>query len=205
MWKNNFVKEFSENILPLYMKHEETFDEKRIHGCLHISRSLIFSEFMARYYYDSGADVDFDAIRYAVAFHDAGRQDNGIDFWEKDSADLCFSYMLQKHSEKYSRYCGNLIIKELDNYDINKQIVTDADVLDIMRPVCGHGGIFGFLPERLSFMKDDSQIRKDLIHDAWKLIKYTEENQHIFNGKKTLYRILETLDQYEYKLLYELK
>jgi len=190
----NFVKEFSDSILPIYKKHEDTFDVYNIHGSLHISRSIIFSEFMARYYKKIGIDVDFNAIRYAVAFHDSGRQGNGIDLWETDSSKKCYTYLSKKYNSVYCKYVSNLIVKKIDNLDVNKKIVTDADVIEIMRPICGHGGILGFNSKYLSFLIDDTQVRNDLIFDAWKLIKYSEDNQHLFTDNNHLYKLLEILN-----------
>lgn len=197
---NNFLEEFKNDILPIYEKHEATFDTYNIHGRLHIARSIVFAEFMARYYNDLGIKVDFNAIRYAVAFHDAGRQGSGVDLWEKDSAKLCFTYLSNKYDSDYCTYVSNLIIKKLDNSDTNKKIVTDADVLEIMRPVCGHGGIFGFRPEFLKFLPCKTQLRDKLIEDAWKFIKYTEDNQDMFIKNNHLHQILNILEKNELKL-----
>lgn len=192
---NNFLIEFSNNILPIYENHENIFDSHKIHSRLHISRSIIFSEFMTRYYNDLGISVDFNAIRYAVSFHDSGRQRNGVDLWEKDSSDLCFSYLSKKYNTDYCKYISDLIIKKLNNIDINKNIVIDADVLEIMRPVCDHGGIFKFNSKYLNFVSDEKEIRENLINDAWKLIKYTEDNQDIFIRNNHLYQILDILEK----------
>jgi len=191
---NNFIKEFSEKILPIYEHHESTFDTYRVHGRLHISRSIIFAEFMTRYYNELRLNVDFDAIRYAVSFHDAGRKGNGIDLWEADSSNLCLTYLSEKYDLNYCKYIANLIKKD-NNLDINKKIVIDADVLEIMRPVCGHGGIDGFNSKYFNFSPEHKEIRNNLINDAWKLIKYTEDNQNMFTGNDHLYQILDILDK----------
>ena len=91
---DRFVKEFSKSILPIYQHHESTFDKFGIHSRLHICRSIIFSEFMTRFLLkEFGQKLDFTAIRYAVAFHDSGREGNGVDIWEQDSSDNCYSYL----------------------------------------------------------------------------------------------------------------
>lgn len=94
-------------------------------------------------------EIDIAAIRYAVAFHDAGREGNGFDLWENGSAERCYRYLSQQQKvqdfiEK-AHYTGELIKKD-GSWDLNKRIVHDADVLDIMRPCCGHDGIGGFQP-----------------------------------------------------------
>ena len=199
---NIFIEDFSKNILPIYDNHEKTFDYVGIHGKLHISRSIIFSEFMSRFYFKTmKKDINFNAIRYAVAFHDSGRQDNGIDIWEEDSSKKCFWYLMKKKQE-YAKYSASLIIKK-KNDDINNDIVYDSDVLEIMRPCCGHGERDGFNSNYLRFLKEDSDyqdIRINLIEDAWKLIEYTEDNKEMFNDN-TLSKLLNLLKKGNYSLL----
>lgn len=199
---NIFVEDFSRNIIPIYQNHEDTFDYFGIHGKLHISRSIIFAEFMARFYYkELNKDINFDAIRYAVAFHDSGRQGNGIDIWENDSSKKCFWYLMKKRSE-YAKYSASLISKK-KNDDINNDIVYDADVLEIMRPCCGHGERDGFNSNFLRFLKENNdyqEVRNNLIEESWKLIEYTEDNKEMFNDD-TLYKLLNLLKNDNYSLL----
>lgn len=205
---NNFLDELSNSILNVYRKHENSFDDYGIHGRRHISRSIIFSEFMSRFYTkELGKDIDFNAIRYAVSFHDSGRQGNGIDVWEKDSANNCFKYLMDNsdYDETRCKYVSSLISKNLTN-DINHNIVYDSDVLDIMRPCCGHGEIENFRRSELRFLgtKDNfsnsylyDEIREELILDAWKLIEYTEDNEMLFNTKENnqLYYMLNIIEK----------
>jgi hypothetical protein len=65
-----------------------------------------------------------------------------------------------------------------------KKIVQDADVVEIMRPCCGHGGLAGFRHEFLSFGGPDdflacevpgiAEQREALIQEAWRGIQSTE-------------------------------
>jgi len=172
-----FKKDLEIKILPHYKHHESTFDPSGIHGRRHISRAIIFSELMARTYYEIGLDIDFNGIRYAIAFHDAGRQGNGVDLWESDSADLCYKYLKSNNITENSYYVSRFIEKH-GNWSIDKQVVQDADVLEIMRVICGHGGRNGFLPDRLKFLGQNdnyisnndvklySEVRNNLIDDA---------------------------------------
>jgi len=217
---NNFTKDLEIHILPHYQNHEATFDPYGIHGRRHITRAVLFSELMARFYNDLGLDVDFNGIRHAIAFHDSGRQGNGIDLWESDSADLCYSYLGSNGlNEEYSYHVSRFIEKHGD-WSINKQIVQDADVLEIMRVICDHGGRDGFLPDRLRFLSSKdvyipkhkveqfSKFRNDLIEDAWKFIEHTENNRHLFSTKNNdhLQLMIEMLDKKknEYSVLKKL-
>jgi hypothetical protein len=200
---NKFIKECSENILPIYQKHENTFDMVGVHGRLHIARSIIFSEFMARYFYKLGKNIDFNAIRYAVSFHDSGRQANGIDRWEMDSTKNCFTYLSTTYDKNYCNYVSSLINKDKSS-DINKNVVYDADVLEIMRPCCGHGERDGFRSNFLLFMKDVEEyqdIRNYLIEDAWKLIEYTEDNKQLFKDNNHLYRLIDIVNSGDFDIL----
>ena len=191
---NNFTRDLEKNILPHYQNHEATFDPYGIHGRRHITRAILFSELMARFYNDIGLDVDFNGIRHAIAFHDAGREGNGVDLWESDSADLCHNYLLSSGlNDKHSYYVSRFIEKH-GEWSIDKQVVQDADVLEIMRVLCDHTGIDGFLPERFRFLsskdifisknkvEEYSKFRNDLIEDAWRFIEHTENNRHLFNN-----------------------
>lgn len=205
---NKFLDELSTSIFPIYKSHEDVFDDYGIHGRRHISRSVIFSEFMARYYaIELGKEIDFDAIRYAVSFHDSGRQGNGIDLWEDDSERNCNSYLInnKKYDSDRCEYISKLINKNLTN-DINHNIVYDSDVLDIMRPCCGHGEIENFRRNELRFLgqKDKfinysvyEEIREELVLDAWKLIEYTENNIMLFNTKENtqIYTMLNVVEK----------
>lgn len=78
------------------------------------------------------------------------------------------------------------------------------DVLEIMRPKCGHGGIYGFKSQFLNFIKDDSKytnLRTDLINDAWELINFTENNKNIFSDEYQLNNILEFINLSNFKVL----
>lgn len=206
---NKFTKDLAKDIFPFYQHHESTFDKAGIHGRFHIARAVLFSEFMARFYYNElnakfiffpDDNIDFNAIRTAIAFHDSGREDNGIDLWESDSAKMCRNYLISKgYTTEYSTNAGRFIEK-FGPWSLNKEIVQDADVLEIMRPICGHDGRDGFLSERLLFLKSNkeySHIRNGLIEDAWKFIEYTEDNRQLFNEKKNdhLYTMIEILEK----------
>ena len=216
-----FKQEFQNNILLLYEEHEKTFDFAGIHGRMHISRALIFAEFMSRFYTEklNISTIDYTAIRYAISFHDSGRKGNGKDIWEEDSAKNCERYLLNHvaftDKQEYCAYVGSLIHKH-GQWDLNKKIVHDADVLEIMRPCCGHGSINGFQPHALRFLSDrddlinpdvDSEyyerIRKQLINEAWALISYTEQyktNYIIGNHIESFLDIIKT-EQEKYQLL----
>jgi hypothetical protein len=183
-WRE-FLDELSAEILPIYRHHERSFDVPLVHGRMHICRSLLFGEFMTRYYWrNSLLRPAASDIRYAIAFHDSGRQANGPDLWEDDSARICVSYLAKNPDRVFRRPAevGELIAgKAHPNTGIDGRIVHDADVLDIMRPCCGHRGKAGFRKEKLYFATGDdgswpeaTDIRNSLIDEAWEFIQASE-------------------------------
>lgn len=169
--------------MPIYLRHEQSFDMYSIHGRMHICRNLIFSETMLRYYLsETHQTPNPDEVRYAVAFHDAGRQGNGRDLWEADSAKLCEEYLMKMGwTQADSNRASSHITKSEERWTLEKRIVHDADILDIMRPICGHGGRAGFRERILNFLgpKDapgvrNELVRSQLIEEAWRFIQITE-------------------------------
>lgn len=207
-WQS-FIDELEAEILPIYQRHEQSFDPWGVHGRPHICRSVLFSEYMARFYTHSAAvEVDFYAIRVATALHDSGRQANGVDFWEKDSRQNCRQYVKSsaagEEPEEYAEYVAGLLSKRRAG-GIAQRIVYDADVLEIMRPCCGHGGIEGFRRDALHFLgSDDPQAlqiadagdrREAFIREAWQWICATEQVKlKFFRSPNYMRRLLEKLE-----------
>lgn len=186
-WKA-FIVELEQRILPVYLQHERDFDPWGVHGRIHICRSVIFSEYMARFYREAlSAEVDLYAVRVATALHDSGRRANGPDRWEKESQRNCLEYVKTSGARParadYPAYVAGLIEKRQTG-ELAQQIVYDADVVEIMRPCCGHGGIEGFKREFLHFLGGRDALARDLpdaslrreafVQEAWRWIEETE-------------------------------
>ena len=181
-----FIDELERKILPFYLQHELKFDRYGVHGRMHICRSVMVAEWMARFYRThTQTPIDFFAVRVAVAFHDSGRQANGVDLWESHSAANCIRYVDEAAGAgDYAQSVGTLIEKKKKSADPLKMIVQDADVLEIMRPCCGHGGLAGFRREFLHFggpndllareVPGIAEQRESLIQEAWRWIQSTE-------------------------------
>ncbi len=190
-WKP-FIRELEEKILPVYQDHERSFDRTGIHGRMHICRAILFAEMMARYYQvQLDIDLNFYSLRIATAFHDSGRQDNGPDIWETASAERCYQYLVTDspyaagftQNQPSARAISHWIDERGDR-DIHQRILHDADVLEIMRPCCDHGGFAGFHSQSLRFggdrdpnrkgFEDPENLRKAVIQEAWSWIQKTE-------------------------------
>lgn len=205
---NEFVSELQSEILPFYLRHELSFDSGGVHGRMHICRSVIFAEYMARFYRKHLSQaIDFYAVRHAVAFHDSGRKDNGVDLWERDSAENCLEYVQRERVTEdadYPQYVASLIEKRQTGDDAARWIVYDADVLEIMRPCCGHGGLDGFQRKFLHFAGSQDALtrglpnagkeREALIREAWRWIKHTEKlKPKLFRSKTYFPDVLDEL------------
>lgn len=175
-----FTEELENDIFKFYEAHESGFDQYRIHGRMHVARAVIFSEVMSRYFQSKGESIDFDYVRRMTGLHDAGREGNGLDRWENQSADLLYQHLKLKgmpHDQAYQK--SRNIIKATADNSIEYQIFQSADCIDIMRPCTGRGGREGFNSAFLSFLKDshdaeDVKFREDLIEEAWDFIKISE-------------------------------
>lgn len=136
---NNAISRFEQSIHTVYKNHESTFDWESLHGRFHIIRCLLLVDCMYRFYIQHSVQLDGDKSFYAVLFHDAMREDNGIDLWEQDSADLCYRYLINNGFDlDYARETSALILKSNPD-NLEEQLLYDADVLDYNR--------FFFLPE----------------------------------------------------------
>lgn len=176
-----FTKELEDDIFKFYEAHESGFDKYRIHGRMHVARTVIFCEVMARYFQSKGESIDFSYLRRLTGLHDAGRKGNGMDRWENESAELLYHHLQAKGMPEEEAYekSRNIIKSAADRDSLEYQIFQSADCLDIMRPCTGLGGIEGFKAEFLLFLKNsdetaDVTFRQDLINEAWDFIQITE-------------------------------
>lgn len=109
------------------------------------------------------------------------REDNGIDKWELESAQLCYKYLRSKGYEPYFSSTTSSIILKANETNIEEQILYDVDVLDYNR--------FFFIPEEKHLFKDyklkfagpndvsgctDIDARNKIIQLAQDLVQYSE-------------------------------
>ncbi|GHU25966.1 hypothetical protein AGMMS50256_01890 [Betaproteobacteria bacterium] len=90
---------FHLDMLNAYRAHEERFDgQTGVHGLAHASRVFIFGTVLGNIMRERGAKVDMTALTCAASGHDAGRQANGPDQWEKDSAAIALDALQSRFS-----------------------------------------------------------------------------------------------------------
>lgn len=213
---NIFVQELQDNILPLYLEREMAgrFDPHQVHGRLHICRSILFSEWMARVYDRHNAKpLDHYAICMAVAFHDSKRQDGGTDYWEKESAAACQDYLARnaslktRYNETQSGQVAGWILKQLDGTP-NHRVVFDADVLEYMRLLdnCAEfrRSHFLFLGLRDPLRRDIQEpdvVREAIIAEAWNWIDLTkhELRRSLFHSHTYMQDVLSFLEAHRHQ------
>lgn len=142
----NALTIFKEDIAPLYKKHEETFDIESLHGRFHIVRCLLLADCLYRYYDTNSITIYIEKSYLAIMYHDAMRQDNGIDEWELDSAYCCYKYLRSKGYEHHFSSTTSDIILKANEATLEEQILYDVDVLDYNR--------FFYIPEERHLFKD---------------------------------------------------
>lgn len=186
-----FEKIFRSEIAPLYINHQNSFDADGIHGCLHISRSLVICRMLACKLIELGYEIDLDKITYAVAFHDSGRKGNGIDYWENSSREICYNYILSKgYDSFYAESISNMIVKNQNTIkDYNYSCLFDSDVLEIMRPSCGVG-VYNF---NKSYLRLNNVLTDydSIINEIIPFILETEQEKLIYSDENSLKNIID--------------
>lgn len=149
---------------------------RAIHGKMHAARTALWAGILAMLSekYTGTAPPDLFILQVAAAFHDAARQDEGYDRWERESDRMLARWVRD-------RPCGALGGAE-------RRIMRDADILDILR-VCPEPA---FEPQRLSFWSDPDfpkAVRSDIVAEAVRFIRLTEhaEQKRLLENSGALY------------------
>ncbi len=200
---NSFLPIFSKDIFPIYKHHEETFDKDGIHGVMHISRSVIASYVLANKFEWLEPPYSYvisqTHIIFATAFHDSGRQGNGDDLWVSDSIEKCRQWC---DVPKLKFFMGDLlgdsvsklISKDINFSDGNAVAVFNSDVLEIMRPCTGRGGINGFIKEKLIGYDSMKSFYDELIPEWWAFITITEPLKKILCNDDCLEELIKIIE-----------
>ena len=183
--KDSFKKiidKFELEIAGEYENHENKFDSESYHGRFHILRTLLLANTIIENYIQKGIAVDEQKTFYALLFHDIGREGNGVDLWEKESALACHDYLISKnYGSSYAIGCSELIYKKSDQ-SIERQILKDADVLDYHRFFISHDDqdyfdrshlVFGGEKEVIGSI--DMKAREAVIKLARNMVQFTSE------------------------------
>lgn len=194
---------FRNDIAPIYINHQKTFDVHCIHGCLHIARSLVISNYLSYTLKQIGKETNKEEIFYAVAFHDSGRIDNGIDYWETQSRNNCYNYLSSKNTE-HALSISNMIFKDGNPNNMSYLCVYDADVIEIARPCTGIG-FGGFDRKYLKLTNIIGGYYTDIINECFGLIRETELEKWQYSDDKALIRLITYIEhnKEKYSHIYE--
>ena len=145
-------------LLDQYRSHEETFDAEGIHGRRHVSRALLYSNVLANVAREHGATIDSHALYTTTVLHDAGREDNGVDRWEAQSAEIATRALTSMGvtDPDYLRQAAACVdhTAPAKDWTLERGLLKSADSLDIIRTT----GKDGFKPQHLWFMNTDVQV-----------------------------------------------
>lgn len=140
---------------------------REIHGITHVARVAFYILVLAnlyKFYGDIDAQTlssrDVQLLQIAALFHDSARQDEGIDYWDEDSATLLYSYFINtvginseiaihiaeatankdddgvKPYRKMALINNEIVWQDAanpQNKSIYSRLIHDADCLDIIR------------------------------------------------------------------------
>lgn len=134
---------------------------RSLHGVMHGARVSLLSLMLIEMLRKNGTGIGQPPGLVALAggFHDTGRQDEGGDYWDKESADNMRAFMLKNKFDDSVIYEALAGKNSQQNPSIVKNVIHDADCLDIMRlhPLNG-----GFRPELLSLKMIDQKLQQEV-------------------------------------------
>lgn len=146
--------------------------QRTTHGAMHAARVSAWTLVMANLYRKHGdqdalklTNEDILLIQIAALFHDAARQDEGVDRWDSQSGELCYRYFIKNGIDEERARIFSDAARHKDTLEIKSiahKLIHDADALDIMRLVPQ------FRLEELDFYNDIAQDNPEAFSDLAK-------------------------------------
>ena len=192
-------RDFLVKTLDTYMAKEKTGGDFT-HGRGHITRAYIFANVMCTILEEeAGETVDRNAVLLGITGHDLGRERQGEDLWEEQSAQLTTQAMNSEFGDDavgqdYATSVGNCIQRGKTE-TVEAMLLKSADSLDIGRTVEFDTKYFPFLgdkdPNKEPREADKytvsspkvSQLREQLAKEAKILEIITDPNTRFRDGK----------------------
>lgn len=195
-------------IMAIIERQRAEYPDTELHGYAHIARCLILTHVLATIH---GLSYEEEMkCLIAIGLHDSGREGDGEDVWEEESAIIASDFCKTKSlGEKFAADVRSLITDKTDVDNLpNKMLVVchDADCLDIIRCF----GLQGFDEYRFASFRDtelisEARLRINLIQDTNALIYATNLEQEAFDNPSSLYTIEAGIRANRYGLGVELK
>jgi hypothetical protein len=159
------------------------------HGTMHCVRTAVWTQVFARFYERVLGRTRVDPILTALsgAFHDAGREGDGPDLWDRQSGELLDTFLLAQGISEQQRLLYVQAIKEKDP-DENKfssdpqRIAHDADCVDIVRVRGANSFEQDFLcASSLAEVQGKKEVLNRLIEEMKDFIALTESHEVQFS------------------------
>lgn len=187
---------------------EGTTLPRSIHGNMHASRVALFTLVIAKLYEKHGykTQAALHTLIKAGGMHDAARQDEGIDRWDKESSQLLENELQNKNQPNYIKYISpidmtpphvvSLLVEALAHKDegretasLEKIAIQGADCIDInripdVRKQYDRNRNFFYGDPRLAGKRDELD---KMIDEAIAFIVMTENLKHDFEQCSTNY------------------
>lgn len=220
----------------VYLKPFPNGRRRDTHGPLHICRAAILAPILVNLRQRRDCSLvanmqqdDLKLVQIALLYHDGGRKADGVDYWDKESALLCYKYLAEtlQVGEHTARGMANVIANKdcydrpiylTDNHEWKKTAssmmrnsyhvtVHDADCVDNKRTKLGwHDSFMDYVK---AFLTDEdfqslTPARRDLmcvLHEVDMLLFYTGDLlQYRDEAKRKFYNTSEDC----YQLLLDL-
>lgn len=156
------------------------------HGLLHVSRVSLFCAIVSNYFKAFNPELvaeftqqELRLVQLTALLHDAGREADGHDIWEKESADVVHNFLSSNGFMDQANFYASLVVEKDDVRNPHAMVLHDADLMDVMR----------------------SQATDIRIHETF-MYKAVDQNDHSIHILLKLFEEVRNLliDQHEYGL-----
>lgn len=205
------MTKFDEIAHTLYDKPFPDGSERISHGKLHAYRTAIWVQLFANLkrlwnHQDilEVTDCDVKLLQIVALFHDAGREDDGVDRWDKESAKLCADYFIENgcNSELAYQIANNIIDKDNRYKTIHSKLLHDADCLDIIR--CrGDRFDYTYLDIIDNELHHDFTTMMAIIRDVKDIIEEQEQHSTKYGTFKDVKQHIHSYELLDFILNYE--
>lgn len=207
--------------------------ERQHHGAMHASRVAAYTEHFHKLHqtYDSSIDNNLKTLakslnttpksllmltKYAALFHDSARQDDGVDYWDGQSAENGRRYLVSKAVPKYlaelfalaAEHKGSHqdFINATNNYNQKHGLNVDFNKMSYLRSLIADGDCLDIIRVRSKYdmqylnifkkFKQNNQAQKDIIKTcelAANVIALQHDACHatdLYDGKQKLKNLI---------------
>jgi hypothetical protein len=107
------------------------------HGAMHAARTTLWGLLLSELYryYTGGTEPHLRDLLLAMTHHDCAREDEGADYWDRQSGDRCAAYLEARGDvdAAHRAYFADAIANKERRNTLARQMIQAADCLDILR------------------------------------------------------------------------